>query len=81
MTLQFNITQDHPPVTPDGIVWTFNGTKLNFNNSSRLTFSADRRSLTISRLNLSDEGLFTMTASNPAGSDTASIFVDVEGNI
>ena len=81
MTLQFNITQDHPPVTPDDIVWTFNGTKLNFNNSSRLTFSADRRSLTISRLNLSDEGFFTMTASNPAGSDTASIFVDVEGNI
>ena len=44
-----------------------------------IVFSDDRFSVTLSNLSLSDEGFYTITASNPAGSDMDSLFLDVEG--
>ena len=79
ITLQFNITKDNPLVIPDNIQWQFNGTDLV--GGDRVVFSENRFSVTLNQLSLSDEGIYTVTASNPAGSDTDSLFLDVEGTM
>ena len=79
ITLQFNITKDNPLVIPGNIKWQFNGTNLV--GGDRVVFSDNRFSVTLSNLSLSDEGIYTVTASNPAGSDMDSLFLDVEGKI
>ncbi len=43
-------------------------------------FSEDLLSVTISRIFLSDEGWYTIIASNPAGTDSASVHLTVYGN-
>ena len=77
ITLKFNITGDTPLVTPSNIHWQFNGTDLVGGDTA--VFSDDRFSVTLSNLSLSDEGFYIVTASNPAGSDMDSLFLDVEG--
>lgn len=79
ITLQFNITKDNPLVIPDNIQWQFNGTDLV--GGDRVVFSENRFSVTLNQLSLSDEGIYRVTASNPAGSDTDSLFLDVEGTM
>ena len=44
----------------------------------RFTFSEDFTSLTIDPVVLTDEGTYTLTATNEAGTDSASIVLDVE---
>lgn len=80
MSLDFVINQASPLVTPDNIVWTFNG-RLVPSNSSHYEFSSDRRSLKIVILTTDDTGLYTMTATNPAGVSSESINLDVQGTV
>ena len=78
ITLIFTITEDNPPVVLDEIQWLFNGTVLSAGN--RVSFSMDRRSVTITQLQvLLDEGIYTLIATNPAGTTSASIFLNVQG--
>lgn len=104
-TLSFSVTEDIPPVTPEGIVWMFREMTVGSGGSgesgesgdsgeneesgevqghvldseySRYIFSEDRRTLTIFPVHDSDEGLYTLMATNAAGSDSNSISVDVQ---
>ena len=76
--LQFVIEDANPPVLPEDIQWTFAGADLR-EDGEHVVFSADRLSVTITNLSLSDEGDYSLTARNPAGSDSASIIVDIQG--
>lgn len=78
LTLNISIEDDHPTVLLQDIVWTFNGKEI-MEDGVLYTFFNDKKSLKINNLNVSHEGLYTVTASNPAGSDSASIQVDVQG--
>ena len=78
VTLMFRILDASPVVLPSNIEWDFNGVALN-DLVSQYSFSADRLSLTISNLTHSDEGLYTLTATNEAGIDSASLFLNIEG--
>ena len=80
ITLQFSIIYDSPLVLVESIRWTFNDVELVEDIGGRITFSDNRLSLTITNLNLSDEGVYTLTATNPAGSSSENIFLDVQGN-
>ena len=80
VTLQFSIMGDSPLVLVESIRWTFKDIELVEDIGGRIMFSENRLSLTITNLNLSDEGVYTLTATNPAGSSSESIFLDVEGN-
>ena len=71
---------DSPLVLVESIRWTFNDVELVEDIGGRITFSKNRLSLTITNLNLSDEGVYTLTATNPAGSSSENIFLDVQGN-
>ena len=77
ITLEFNITNDEPRVTLDDITWLMNDTLLI--NRSRVSFSANRLSVTIDNLTLSDEGNYTLIACNPAGTDRDSVFLNIIG--
>lgn len=77
ITLTVNVMEDNPLVTPSGIKWFHNNSVLV--SGPRIIFSSNRLSVTISNLMLSDEGTYTVIADNPAGSDSSSIFLDVEG--
>ena len=81
ITLSFDISNDKPLVTLDGIEWSVTneeGTHTMAPEDSRFTFSADMRSLTIDPVDLADEGVYTLTATNEAGQDSAEIEVDVQ---
>ena len=79
MTLHFNVTGDHPAVVPSGIRWEFNGSEIIDDGSGFIQFSDDRLSLTLSSLKLTDEGYYKMTATNPGGFNSASLYLDVQG--
>ena len=76
--LQFLIENANPPVLPKDIQWMFAGSELQ-EDGKHVVFSADRLSVTITNLSLSDEGVYSLMATNPAGSDSATIMVDVQG--
>ena len=78
MTLVFRILNASPVVLPSNIEWDLNGAALN-DSVSQYFFSADRLSLTINNLTHSDEGLYTFTATNEAGVDSAFLFLNIEG--
>ena len=81
--LQFAISEDFPKVQISNIFWTFNGSILN-NLTNTLTdlrynFSGNLLNLTISLLQHRDEGVYTLTASNEAGTNSSSINLQIEG--
>ena len=76
LTLSFFITNASPSVTINNIYWTVNGST--FAPSDRFIFSGDLLSVIIVDVELYDEGYYTITVSNPAGIDSATIIVDVE---
>ena len=90
ITLSFTILDASPEVQTENIQWTFRD--LNGSNSSIPTnfltttfsnlmgvFSSDRLSLTLSDLINDFEGTYTMTATNEAGSDFATVELVIEG--
>lgn len=76
--MEFKISSAKPLVSAGNIYWQFNGMILE--SSNRLEFSDSKLSLQIYNLTLSDEGNYTLVASNPAGVGSAYIFLNVEGN-
>lgn len=78
VTIQFNITMDNPKVTPDDIEWLFNGTLIQ-EDGQKVFFSSTKLLITINNLTLSDEGVYTLIAGNPAGTDRADAFLDIKG--
>ena len=96
VTLTFTISDASPEVQTENIQWTFrdlNGNSSNIptnltNNSLNTTFSnvmgvfsSDRLSLTLSGLTNDFEGTYTMTATNEAGSDSATVELVIEGQV
>ena len=80
--LNFTIVDDFPKVQLQNIIWRFNNTVLNnltMPSDSRYSFSMDLLTLTISNLQHKDEGVYTVTATNEAGTNSTSINVEVEG--
>ena len=84
ITLSFTITNASPDVEPANAVWTFKAVGsptilVKEQPGSRFKFSSDRRSLTITNLTHEDEGQYTITARNPAGSDNLAVNLAIEG--
>lgn len=61
------------------IVWSFDNTTITEADDSRYMFSDDRLSLTITGVQVSDGGTYTVTVTNIAGSDSAVFLVTVNG--
>ena len=89
VTLTFAISDASPEVQTENIQWTFrdlNGNSFNIPSNVLTTtfsnlmgvFSSDRLSLTLSGLTNDFEGTYTMTASNEAGSDSATVELVIE---
>ena len=90
VTLTFTISDASPGVQIGNIQWTFTdleGSIFDITIDSRIAifsyltglFHPDRLSLILSNLNNSFEGMYTMTATNEAGSDSAIIELVIEG--
>ena len=92
--ISFRIDDAAPPVSLDDIYWRFSPTFSNDPYSSdtvditglgtRLgnsvySFSNDKRSLTVSQLNQTDEGRYFLIAVNPAGEHYSHIDVIIHG--
>ena len=71
----FAISNDIPRVLPSDITWTFtsslSGLEIALDDSAdqRFGFSSDMLTLTVTSASLLDDGVYTVRASNPAGSD------------
>ena len=84
VTLTFSIVDASPQVILDNIQWMFNDTVINNFTEPLLLehiFSPDLLSLTLTNVQHSDQGYYSLTATNEAGTNTASIFLEVEGNV
>ena len=81
--IKFSISGDRPKVVLEDIIWKFkssvNGKTEVINANSRLNFSDDRETLEINSVQLTDAGTYSFTASNSAGSSSASIAINVLG--
>ena len=87
-TLQFSIESASPPVQLSDIRWYFQPTGANSTDitqqatlpgtSSTLVYSNDRLSLTIGRITRQADGIFTLSATNPAGTTSNSTYLSVE---
>ena len=78
ITIAFTITNDFPPVTLSNILWFFKSLDSNtFKPISSQVLSSDRLSLTIANMQLSDRGMYKMSAENEAGVGEATITLDV----
>lgn len=84
INLTFVIERSSPEVSLDDITWIFTnntGESQQISNSSKRVFSSDYRSLTLTRIQHEDEGQYTLIASNPAGTNLATINLTVQGNV
>ena len=84
ITLSFVIDNAFPNVEPANAVWMFRAEDspiitVREQADSRYKFSSDRRSLMITNLTHEDEGQYTITATNAAGSDSFAVNLDIEG--
>ena len=84
ITLGFFITGDVPEVTMEDITWMYAPTNSSGKvpltaNNSKFTFTSDRLSVTVSNLILSDDGMFTLTATNDAGIALATVRLTIHG--
>ena len=75
-----------PPVRPQDLTWSFTSdgggadVLLDYQASlPRHSFSSDRLNLSIANLSLGDAGLYCLTATNLAGSNSSSILLTVFG--
>ena len=81
--LRYDILNAHPTVLASGITWRFNDeitlNNLNTLNGAGLSFSSDRRTLTITNVNYDISGLYFFSAFNGAGRASTFVTVNVEG--
>ena len=86
VTIEFNILRAFPSVLLDNIRWTFTNTSgstvdiTNLTMSERHTLTSDLLQLIIADITMDDEGNYTLTATNPAGVNSGTVFLSVEGN-
>ena len=80
ITLTFDVTGDEPKVLPGEVRWYFTDGSVTTEvvSSSRIGFSADRLVLTITNLSISDQGNYTLNATNIIGTGLSSVFLDVQ---
>ena len=83
ITLSFEVTNDIPLIELSSDDWRVvyvdqQGSHTLAEEDDRFTFSGGFTSLTIDPVVLTDEGTYTLTATNEAGTDSASIVLDVE---
>lgn len=79
VTIQFVLTNAGvPSILSNDTQWVFNESE-SLEEGSGIIFSDDRLSLTLTNLSFTNEGNYTITITNPAGTDSASLFLDVEG--
>ena len=83
VNLSFTISNASPKVQPQSIHWTFTSLgggsyDIPMSQPGVYSFSDDRLTLTLSAVNGSHEGNYTLIATNEAGSDSASVFLEVE---
>ena len=82
VTISVSITAV-PPVNPSNIQWYFQSALDELvellNNTIKYTFSADRQSLTISDVQISDVGTYRITAENIAGANETDVTLVVYG--
>ena len=85
VTLSFDISRDVPSVISDeGIEWYLNmdnGNTVLITQGLRHDFDINKTSLTITNLNLNDQGTYSLNASNIIGSDSDIIFLDVQSKL
>lgn len=79
VTLRFQVEDASPDVLPERTFWSFQDTPLSSNLSDRFVYSVDRRSLTINDLTHEDEGVYSVTVINEAGTDSSEITLQIEG--
>ena len=79
LSIQVNISHDHPVIVPSGIRWFYKNIEVIFLNTNKYTLTDDRRTLTIQTLEFTDEGSYTVVVSNVVGSVVSTIQVDVQG--
>lgn len=84
VNISFLISEAFPLVMVDNIQWHFNYTTI-LNNGTMLSidnrvFTPDLLTLTLSNIQHSDQGVYSLTATNEAGTNTAEVFLEVEGN-
>ena len=79
VTLTFSIVDASPQVILDNIQWMFNDAVIN--NFTEHIFFPDLLSLTLTNVQHSDQGYYSLTATNEAGTNTTSVFLEVEGNV
>ena len=76
---------DNPQVLPSNRTWTFTSSLhgqemiIGDTENQRFEFSSDMLTLTITGVSLLDDGIYTVRAHNPAGSDSDSTRVTVYG--
>ena len=84
VTLQFNETSALPLINPDRLIWQFQRAGSTVMSTligdASHVFSSNRRSLTITNVRLSDEGVYRLTAENAAGTSTDFINLTIYGN-
>ena len=78
ITIVFFITNDYPRVKHNNIKWLFKSLGSDMFKFINPT-SHDRLSLTIPNVQLNNRGKYKMSAENEAGSDAATVTVDVFG--
>ena len=79
-TLVFTITRAFPQVRPNDIQLIFtNSSNINIDISDLADIDGNVLVLSIMNIQNEDEGLYTVVASNPAGSDNATVRFEVEG--
>ena len=82
VSLTFTVVNDSPKVELRNILWKFNGAILNnltTPSDPRYSFSDDLMNLEIRGLQHMDEGVYTLTATNEAGTNSSSINLQIEG--
>ena len=84
VNISFIILEAVPLVMVDSIQWHYNySTLLNNGDMSlidNLIFTSDLLTLTLSDIQHSDQGVYSLTATNEAGTNTAQVFLEVQGN-
>lgn len=81
--IRFEILNARPTVVASGITWRFNDqillNDLSTLNGAGLSFSTDKRRLTIANVNYNISGLYFFSAFNGAGRASTFVTVNVEG--